>query len=217
MKKLFSFLSISLLSTLLFAEGSPNQQVIGPFSGLNNADNPAAIPLEKAQDLLNVDLSLNGKSVFKREGYGLAYALTNTTSPIHGTYIFYDGTGNDVALSFNDTRITSSINGASPTVLTSTMTNGSTWQCTDSQGFAYCANTSRTFIIKTNGVTFSTVQNLNSTGTIVAVTPDRLVASGFSSSPNRIDVSAAADFNTWATGVLNTSAYQFTITAPGRI
>src|SRR6185436_12501983 len=92
-------------------------QAIGPFSGLNNQDNSATIPADKAQDLLNVDLSLGGRSVLKREGYGLANALSITTSPVHGTYIFFDATGNDVALSFNDTRMTASINGGAITVL----------------------------------------------------------------------------------------------------
>ena len=213
--KFLRLIPILLLSSLLYGEGSQNQQVVGPFSGLNNADNPAAISENKAQDLLNVDLSLNGKSVKKRDGYGLAYSLAITTSVVHGVHQFYDLNGNDISIAFNDTRIGSSINGSSPQVIMSSGPNGATYQCVDSQGFAYCANTSRTRIIKTNGLTFSSINNLNSTGTIVSLTPDRLVVSGFSDAPNRIDFSAAADFNNWTTGVAPTSAFQFTVSAPG--
>lgn len=189
-------------------------QAIGPFSGLNDFDNAATIPADKAQDLLNVDLSLGGRSVLKREGYGLAYALAITTSPVHGTYNFFDASGNDVALSFNDTRMTASINGGSATVLFSTGPNGATYQCTDSQGFAYCVNTTRNNVIKTNGQTYSFL-TVTATGTMITVTPDRLVQSGIAATPNRVDVSAAADFTSWTTGVGATSAYQFTISAPG--
>lgn len=189
-------------------------QAIGPFGGLNNTDNAATIPADKAQDLLNVDLSLGGRSVLKREGFGLAYALSITTSPVHGVYNFFDASGNDVALAFNDTRMTSSINGGAITVLFSSGPVGATYQCTDSQGFAYCVNTTRNNVIKTNGATYS-MQTVVTTGTMITVTPDRLVQSGFSAAPNRVDFSAAADFTSWTTGVAATSAFQFTVSAPG--
>lgn len=189
-------------------------QAIGPFGGLNNTDNAATIPADKAQDLLNVDLSDGGRSVLKRDGYGLAYALSITTSPVHGVHNFFDSSGNDVALAFNDTRMTASINGGSATVLFSTGPNGATYQCTDSQGFAYCVNTTRNNVIKTNGQTYSFLTTV-STGTMITVTPDRLVQSGIAAAPNRVDFSAAADFTSWTTGVAPTSAFQFTISAPG--
>lgn len=192
------------------------KQIIGPFDGgLNNQDNSSTIGENQAQDLLNVDLSLGGKSVKKREGYGLAYALTYTTSATHGIYDFYDNSGNDIALAFHDVYMTSVVNGGSATVLMSTGTLNATYQCIDSQGSAYCANTSRDRLIKTNGVTFSN-QTIVTTGTLVAVTPDRLVQAGFASpNQNRIDFSAAADFTSWTTGVSATSAFQFTVTSPG--
>lgn len=190
-------------------------QAIGPFTkGLNNTDNPVTIPADAAQDLLNVDLSDGGRSVLKRDGYGLAYALSITTSPVHGVHNFFDSSGNDVALAFNDTRMTASINGGSATVLFSTGPNGATYQCTDSQGFAYCVNTTRNNIIKTNGQTYSFLTTV-STGTMITVTPDRLVQSGIAAAPNRVDFSAAADFTSWTTGIAPTSAFQFTISAPG--
>lgn len=214
MKKLiFSLLIFSAVS-FSFGFGGPDDIIIGPFSGLNNTDNSAAIPNDKAQDLLNVDLSLGGKSVKKRKGFGLAYTLTKSTSPVHGVYEFYDSGGNDISLAFNDTYLTAVTNGGSTTILFSTGTNGATWQCIDSQGFAYCVSTNRDPIIKTNGATYSQLVS-SATGKIITVTPDRLVLSGFSSFPNRIDFSAAANFADWSTGISPTSAFNFTISAPG--
>lgn len=213
LKKLF-FLSFFLIPIVFVRADDPAQQIIGPFGTLNNRDNSAAIGDNMAQDLLNVDITPGGKSFKKRRGYGQAFATTVTTSAIHGTYEFYDSAGNDVTLAFNDFYLTSSINGASPTVISSTGPLAATYQCVDSQGFAYCASTARTAIIKTNGVTASN-QPVVSTGTMIAVTPDRMVQSGISGAANRIDFSAAADFTSWTTGISATSAFQFTITAPG--
>ncbi len=211
MKKLL-LAGLLAFGSLAYAAETPN--VIGPFLGVNNTDNPATIPAPNAQDALNVDLSLGGRSVKKREGYGLQATLAITTSPVHGVYRFFDGTGNDVALFFNDTRMTSSINGGTPAVIFSNGPSGATYQCTDSQGFAYCVNTTRNNVIKTDGVTSTTIAPA-STGTIITVTPDRLVLAGFATAANRVDFSAAGDFTSWTTGISPTSAFNFTITAPG--
>lgn len=213
LKKLLISLFLICSSALIYADDQ-TEQIIGPFGTLNNRDTSATIADTQAQDLLNVDLTPGGKSFKKRKGYGQAFATAVTTSPIHGTYDFFDSNGNDIALAFNDTYLTTSISGASPVSLFSNGPFGATYQCTDSQGFAYCADTARDRIIKTDGITVSNLAIL-STGTMVTVTPDRLVQAGFASAPNRIDFSAGADFTSWATGVLATSPFQFTITAPG--
>lgn len=189
-------------------------QTIGPFSGLNNTDSSLVIPSGAAQDLLNVDITPGGKSFKKRKGYATAYTLGISTSPVHGVHNFYDSNGSIVELFGNDRRLTGSVNGGSPSVIISTATFGATWQCVDSQGFAYCANSLRDALYKTNGVTFSNL-SVTSTGTMVAVTPERLVTAGFSSSPNRIDFSKANDFTTWTIGAQATDPINFTITSPG--
>lgn len=213
MKKLLLFLTIIYSSALIYADDAA-EQVIGPFGTLNNRDTSATIADFQAQDLLNVDLTPGGKSFKKRKGYGQAFATAITTSPIHGTYDFFDSNGNDIALVFNDSYLTASISGANPGSLFTNGPFGVTYQCIDSQGFAYCSDTSRDRILKTDGVTVTSLTVI-STGTMLAVTPDRLVQAGFASAPNRIDFSAGADFTSWATGVLTTSPFQFTITAPG--
>lgn len=208
-----------LLLSLLFVAPLKGEDIIyqniGPYGGLNNSDSPIAIPANKAQSLLNVDVSPGGKSIKKRKGYALFSNLSITTSAVHGVYNFFDSNGNSVDLYFNDTRISASIGGASVSVLSSTGSNGATWQCVDSQGFAYCNSSARTSLLKTNGATFSYINTVNSTGTMVAVTPERLVASGFSEAPNRIDLSKANDFTNWTIGSAATSAAQFTVVSPG--
>src|SRR5688572_7267528 len=173
-----------------------------------------AIPANMASDLLNVEITPGGKSVKKREGYGTAFALQIGSSAVHGIYNFYESGGSDVSLFFNDTRLTSSIAGAAATVLFSTGPVNATWQCVDSAGFAYCANTSRTSILKTNGTTHTTIPVI-STGTMLTVTPERLAQAGFVTTPSRIDFSKSNDFETWTVGGQPFDPITFTITAPG--
>lgn len=215
MKK-FSFFLISFSILGHLHSEDVLKSVIGPFGTLSNYDSSLIIAPEKAQDLLNVDISPQGKSVKKREGFAQAVALTITTAATHGVFKFFDSSGNEVALIFNDSRLSSSINGANPTQLFNDGPLNATYQCVDSQGFAYCNNSSRTRLIKTDGVTVSSVTNVNSTGTMVAITPDRLITSGFAGSPNRIDFSASADFTRWIQPFsAGTDPNQITITAPG--
>lgn len=214
MKKSLLFLSAFLLLGSLKAEDIL-YNAIAPFGGLNNSDSPLVIPANKAQDLLNVDVSPGGKSILKRKGYALFSNLTITTSAVHGIHNFFDSSGNSVDLYFHDQYISASVGGSAVSVLSSTASEAATWQCVDSQGFAYCNNTGRTSLLKTNGVTFSNITTVNSTGTMVAITPERLATAGFAEATNRIDVSKANDFTYWVIGSQATDAAQFTIVSPG--
>lgn len=213
MKKLLLLLGLSFIP--LHADDIvPN--VIGPFGTLNNYDSSMIIPSDKAQDLLNVDITPSGKSVKKRKGFATTFTLAISTSATHGVYDFYDVNGNEVSLFFNDTRLSVSVNGGSPSVLFSTGSLNATYQCVDSAGLAYCANTSRTSLLRINASSAYPVQTVNSTGTIVAVSPDRLALSGFSEAPNRIDFSKSATFGSWYPPFsAGTDPNQITITAPG--
>ena len=86
-------------------------QILAPFGTLNNTDSSLVIPPEKAQDLLNVEISPGGRSVKKREGFATAFALTYASSPVHGTHYFYDDSGDDIALVFHDSIMSASISG----------------------------------------------------------------------------------------------------------
>lgn len=215
MKKLLPFLLALGLRSFAFAGEDWQAQPIGPFGTLNNRDSSFAIPSEKAQDLLNVNITPGGKSVFKRDGYGSVFSLTFTSSPVHGVYNFFDSSGNDISLFFNDTYLTSSTGGNTPYVLFSTGPSGATYQCTDSLGYAYCANTERNTLTKTNGAIAQSIRTVSSTGTMVATAVTRLAMAGFSDAPSRIDFSADSDFSSWGSGSLGTSPAQFTINAPG--
>ena len=197
------------------ANAAEGREVIGPFGGLNNSESSYVINPEQASDLLNVDLSDGAKSIKKRKGYGTAFTLSDATSPVHGTYFFYDTDGSDVVLAFNGRHVNRSISGAAPSVIYTSATNNATWQCIDAEGFAYCANTGRDAIFKIDASAISKLSGFTSTGTMVAVTPERLVQAGFSLTPNRIDFSKSNDFATWAVGGNPTDPIQFTITSPG--
>lgn len=215
-KGITGLLGLLLLSSFSFAEDWTSFP-IGPFQGLNNRDNSFAIGSNQSQDLLNVDLTPGGKSVRKRKGYGSAFTLSVTTSPVHGVYDFFDANGNEISLFFNDTRMTAAGSGGTLTVLFSTGPVGATYQCTDSLGFAYCVNSNRNTLTKTNGTLSGTssIISVASTGTMVATAVTRLAMAGFSDAPSRIDFSADTDFNTWGSGSLGSSAVQVTINAPG--
>lgn len=204
-----------LLALLFVAPLFAETETVGPFGPLNNTDNPFIISANQAQDLLNVEVTEGNKSVKKRRGYGTAFTLTIATSPVHGVYNFYDSNGSDVGLFFNDRRMNVSISGQSPSVFFSTGTNGATYQCVDSAGFAYCANTSRDAIIKVNSSTYTLLSGFTSTGTMVTVTPERLVQAGFPTTTSLVWFSKANDFTTWTVGGNPVDPIQFTITSPG--
>jgi hypothetical protein len=206
----------SLSLVLLFASLAYGEvETIGPFGGVNNSENPFVISATQAQDILNVELSKSGKSIKKRKGYGTAFTLSIATSPVHGIYNFYDSNGADVSLFFNDRRMSVSVSGGSPSVFFSTGPNGATYQCVDTAGFAYCANTSRANIIKVNSSTYTLLTGFTSTGTMVTATPERLVQAGFSDFPNMIWFAKSNDNTTWQVGGNGVDPIQFTITSPG--
>lgn len=209
-----ALLLLTLAVPVLAVEDSTPVQMISPFGTLNNQDDPMVLPDNTAQDLLNVEITDQGRSVRKRRGLGLAYTLPVTTSPVHGIYSFYNTAGNDVSLFFNDHHMTSSVNGTALVTLFSTGTKDATWQCTDNLGYAYCASSAREPTIKTDGSTYSPVVMVD-TGTMVASTAQRLVVAGISGYPNQLDFSAANNFTNWTLGSLDSSPYNETISAPG--
>lgn len=196
-------------------EDSTPKQVIGPFGTLNNADDPLVLGDNEAQDLLNVEITDQGKAVLKRKGLGLSFTLPRSTSVVHGIYSFYDSAGNDVSLFFNDAYLSGSVNGAAITTIFSTGTVAATWDCTDSLGYAYCSSTAREPIIKTDGVTYTQLLPMTSIGTMVTATGERLVTAGFSNAPSQINFSGANDFTNWTLGGEASSPYNETINAPG--
>lgn len=206
-----------LLTSWLFCLpvlGAEVESQILEFGYLNNTDNALVIAPNQAQDILNVRLSKNGNSIIKREGYGEAFELTDSTSAVHGVFSFYDSSGADVMLFFNGSDLHSSISGGTPSVLFSTGTDDATWDCTDHGGQAYCVSSARVPLIKTDGTDDDEISTAP-LGTMVTSTVERLVIAGMSAAPSRIDFSARNDFTDWTVAVEPEDPFQLTITAAG--
>lgn len=203
-----------LLSTSLAASspGTTGELRLDSFSLLDNNDAPPIIAQDQSQDLLNVDITPGGKSIKKRAGYGTYKTLGNGAA-VHGGYHFYDSTGNDVLIWGAGTNLYGIVAGGSPTILVSSATTGATWDCADTQGFAYCVDSSRDVLVKTNGatITWSTA----ALGSMVMVTPDRLIVAGVAASPNTLFVSGSNNFLNFTAGINATDPFTEPIAAPG--
>ncbi len=185
--------------------------------GLNTQDSPAEIDPSQAQDLLNVNIQPGGAALFKRDGYGLFQSLpiSCSTCAVHGGYHFQQVGGNDVQLWGNDTELAGSVNDAAFVKL-ATGTAGATWQCADSQGFAYCLTSSRDSPVKTDGSTTNTsYQTSIAIGTMLTFTPLQLVVAGVSGNESTIYVSGQNAFTNFTIGVLPSSPFTEPIASPG--
>lgn len=189
--------------------------VVRQFCGLQTQDNPASIEDCAAQDALNVNVTPGGKVLYKRAGYGLFQTLTFSTSPVHGGYHFQTTAGNDVQLWGYDTRLASIVNDAA-FVNIATGTFGATWQCTDTQGFAYCVTSSNDSPVRTDGTSSNTTyQTAIPTGTIVASTPSRLLIGAVPGALSTIYFSASNSFTNFTVALQPTDPFTIIITAPG--
>lgn len=182
------------------------------FKGLNLNTNSVLIDASEAQDLLNVDVQPSGSSVRKRFGYGVYKALTSGL-PVKGGYHLFDSTGNDVQLFGTGTTFYAVVADGTPTVLVSSATTGSTWDCVDTQGSAYCVDSNRDVYLKTNGTTKA--WGTAPLGTMVEATPDRVVVAGVSGSPNTLFVSQSNTFTNYTVGPLPTDPFTEVIASPG--
>lgn len=211
-------MATALISLLLLLAGQAfaGDVVIGQFSGLNTQDASVTLADSEAQDLLNVDITPGGKSVKKRGGYGLHKNLEVSTSAVHGAHYFQDINGSDVQLWGHDKFLNASVNGGS-IVRVATGTHAATWQCTDSVGYAYCATSARDMIVRTAGTAATASSYLSGAplGTMVTVTPDRLVVAGVSGNESTLYFSQANTFTNFTTGVLDSSPFTEVINAPG--
>lgn len=207
-------LTLFLVSPVCFASSSIG---VNSFSGLDTQDPPNALQPNQSQDLLNVRLQPGGRSVKKRDGYGLFQTLNGiSTATVHGGYHFQQTGGADVQLWGSDTGLFASVSDAS-FVKVATGTVGATWQCTDNLGFAYCVTSSGVDTpIKTDGTLANTsYQPAIPTGTLITSTPLQLIVGGVPGSPSTIYVSANNNFLNFTAGPLPTDPYTEIINSPG--
>lgn len=223
-KKFILAVSFAVLTPgMVLAVGAtdpPQTQGIGPFGGLNTSQSQEAISATQSPDLLNVDISNGGTSVKKRQGYGLDATLFFSTSPVHNLYKFFDSSGNEIRLSFNDVKVTASVNGAAwAVILTTGITSGATWDCTDYLGSAYCVSSAFDCPIKTNGTTAGTTgvcgTNLVPQGSLISNSGDRLLVGATSANPSRLYYSQSAVVTNFTLGVQPSDSSFEDIVAPG--
>lgn len=188
------------------------QRALSSFGYLNNNESSVIIDDTEAQDLLNVDVTAGGKSIKKREGYG-SYKSLGTGQAIHGGYHFFDAAGNDVQIWASSTSLYGIVADGTPTQLVSSGTLNATWDCADTQGFAYCVSSSRDAVIKTNGATKTWYTS--PLGTMVEMTPDRLVIAGVAGALSTLYHSKAGDFTNFSVGIDDPDAFTEVIASPG--
>ena len=192
--------------------------IVSNFSGgLDTLDNPSAIQSNFSQDTLNVNIQPGGSAIFKRDGYGLFQTLnsTYTSEGIHGGYHFQQLGGSDVQIWASSNTLYGSVSDASFVAL-ATGTYEATWQCTDSQGYAYCFSSAGDTPIQTDGTKANTVYFSSApSGTMGAFTPLQLVVAGVSGNANTIYVSAQLAFNQFTPGILPSSPFTEPIASPG--
>lgn len=209
---IFLFIAIN---TFIVEPVHSGEIIIPSFMGLNSNDNPVALEDGESQDLLNVGITPGGKSVYKREGYGLHKTLSFSTSAVHGLHYFQDLSGSDIQLYGHDIYLSASVNGAAPVDI-ATGTVNATWQCTDNSGFAYCVNSSRNTPVRTSGTTGTTTfQGGIPLGTMITNTPDRLVVAGVSGTEAALYFSQANTFTNFTTGINSADPFIEYINSPG--
>lgn len=217
--KLVNFLKSAIIALFVSIPcfSSTQNIVVNQFSGLDTQDPPSALQPNQSQDLLNVRLQPGGRSVYKRDGYGLFQALNAISSAtVHGGYHFQQTSGSDVQLWGSDSGLYASVqDGQFVRVATGTL--GSTWQCTDNLGFAYCVTSSGIDTpVKTDGtIANTTYQTGIPDGTIVASTPLQLVVAGVSGNASSVYVSSNNAFSSFGSGPLPTDPYIEIINSPG--
>lgn len=206
-------LAILLLS--LAADSFAGDILVAQFSGLNSQDTPATLEPTAAQDLLNVNITPGGRSVYKRDGYALYQTLTYSTSAIHGAHYFQDTAGANIQLWGNDRYLSTTVGGATP-ILLATGTLAATWQCADSFGLAYCLSSSRDTPVRTGGAAATTTRQAGiPLGTMVTSTPDRLVVAGVSGSETTLFFSQANTFGNFVVGINSADPFTEPIQSPG--
>lgn len=207
-----SLLLVSLLSSPCLAERAG---VVGEFRGLHNSESSILINDNEAQDLSNVDISENGKTVRKREGTATFKSVGIATHPVTGGYYFKDVDGDSILVAANDGSVYKSESSGAFSAFVTTDTSGAFYDFVDSQGFIWRANSANDEIWKYNGTTLTYYPN-HPKGNQIESLPDRLVISGSTSAPNRLYFSGAADFTDFTTGLLDTSPFTEDMFLPGQ-
>lgn len=211
MKKTLLFL-LAFLPSAAFAD---TQAVGGQWRGLHNSDASILIDDNEAQSLSNVDITESGYAIRKRDGTVQFKTIGTSTWSVRGGYFFRDTSANENIIHANNRSVFKSVAGAAYTAFITTDTAGSYYDFTDSQGSLWRATNNNDEICKYDGTTL-TYYPSSPKGTQVEFTPDRLVISGTTANPNRLNFSKVADPTTFTTGNLDTDPFTTDIGLPGQ-
>lgn len=193
-------LAFLLLLPALPAAAQPGSLSVGFGGGLHDADNALTIGDNEAQDALNVRLTKDGVGIKSRQGIAINASLTVGTAPVVGAHYFRTAGGTTVRLVAHDRNVAASADGAAfSNIITTAPTNVSYWDFADSQGSVWGLSSVNTELFSYNGSAVTWYPSLPK-GTQVEATPDRLIISGTSANPNRVNYSAQGSFTNFTAG-----------------
>lgn len=212
MKKYILSALLLLSSPLAFSD---SQGIGGSWLGLHNGDSSIMIGDNEAQSLQDVDLTVDASGIKKRAGYTQFQTVGTSTWAVRGEYFFRDSSGNDTLVAANNTSLYKSINGGTYTSFVTTDTAGSYYSFSDSNGTLWRADSNNDQILSYDGsvVTYSTSIPK---GSVLTISPDRLIISGTTANPNRVYFSQSAAFGNFDTGILNSSPFTEDFGLPGQ-
>src|SRR3990167_7663237 len=188
------FLRISIIITAFFCcfiipNDTYSQQggiLINQWCGINDSESSAVIATCEAQDALNVESSLLGNSLKKRDGFTRDASLSVATSPVNGSFYFTIDNGDNLTVVCHNRQCAKSTNGAAFSVFLTTagsQTNLPTrWSFVTIDGDLFGANEKRDAVFKYDGTTFVSPGEIPA-GSILELTEDRLVVADTSANP----------------------------------
>ncbi len=192
---------------LSHCQNPPGNQIVGPFTGIHDADSSVTIGDSEAQTANDVRLTKDGKGLKTREGIALNATLTTSTGPVVGAHFFKAAGGTAVRLVAQDIYVDASLGGAAFSHIISTMpATISYYDFADSQGSVWGLSSSNTELFSYNGSAVTWYPSLPK-GTQVEASPDRLIISGTSANPNRINYSQSGTFTNFTAGINAGDAY----------
>lgn len=212
--------ALLLLAALIvpaFSQSVTPPVMQGRFLGQDDLDPSISIG-DGAQSALNVETSLNGSALLKRQGYSRTASLSVSTSPATGVYAFVDPTGSKQQIVCSDHYCAKSTNNSAFVVFLSTA--GGTcmptrWQFAQISGFLYGVNDCHDTPFKYDGTTFVSLSSAPPLGSIIEATKDRLAISGVSSNPSAVYYSQSGTPANFIIGINSADPYIDPIGANG--
>jgi len=203
-----------LLATTAGAVG-PGQHAFDRFGGLQDDLPPAVIQRHRSPDLLNVEPGHGLVSIGAREGFSKFADLQVSTGPVLGSARFTNQSGDLLDVVCHDKYCASSANGSSFVNFLSTASSDiRRWVFTTVDGFLFGANDQRDAIFKYDGTDLFHSTNIPA-GTVLALTPFRMVVANLSGAPSEVRYSRLSDPSNFTQGTEPDDGWTDILQAPG--